>query len=135
VQKSFAFVRDVLTPVAVLLIGGLVAYDHLAGREPAAGPAVNGRAVGRAFAPTMAPRFGDAWLAAADALEKGKTVAEAQATLQATWQESRAKAFAAVVAPEFRKVMPEGSEPTDPARRAEVIKLWRDFASGLKGGR
>jgi hypothetical protein len=68
-------------------------------------------------------------------MEQGKTVTEAQSALQTTWQEARIKAFTTRIAPEFSKVLPEGQEPTNPADRAEVVKLWRDFAAGLKGGR
>ena len=125
-----------LTPLAVLVLAGVVAYDHLApGPRPPRRRRSTARRLGRSFAPAAASNLGDGWLAAADALEQGKTVADAQAALQAAWQDARIKAFAAKVAPEFARVLPEGAEPTDPAKRAEVVKLWRDFAAGLKGGR
>ena len=135
-QKIGSFIQGVLTPLAVLILAGIVAYDHLEGRGPAAPrPLVNGKALGRSFAPTVSSCLGDAWLAAANALEQGKDISEAQAALQSAWQDSRIKAFSAKVAPEFVKVLPEGLEPTDPSKRAEVVQLWRDFAAGLKGGR
>ncbi len=134
--KFGVFFRDFLTPMILLALAGVVAYDHLSPREPAvASPVVNGKTLGRKFAGTVASSFGDAWLSAANTLEQGKTVADAQAAMQASWQEGRAKAFSAQVAPEFSKVLGEGAEPTDPTKRAEVVKLWRDFATGLKGGR
>ena len=134
--KFASFIQSVLTPLAVLLLAGVVVFDHIEARNPA-GPrqVVNGKALGRSFAPTVSSSLGDAWLAAADALEQGKDISEAQAALQAAWQGARVKAFSAKVAPEFVKVLPEGLEPTDPAKRAEVVQLWRDFAAGLKGGR
>ncbi len=135
-QKIGSFIQCILTPMAVLLLAGVVVHDHLEGNGPL-GPesAVNGKLLGRSFAPTVASNLGDAWLAAANALEQGKTVPEAQAALQLAWQDARVKAFSAKVAPEFIKVLPEGQEPNTPAARAEVVKLWRDFAAGLKGGR
>ena len=135
-QKIVSFIQSVLTPLAVVVLAGVVAYDHLAPRGPAVPQSiVNGKALGRAFAPSVSSSLGDAWLAAADELEQGKGMSDAQTALQAAWQDARTKAFAAKVAPEFSKVLAEGSEPTDPAKRAEVVKLWRDFAAGLKGGR
>ena len=135
-QKIGSFVQTILTPVAVLVLAGVMLHDRYSTPSPAVPvPFVNGKALGRTFAPMVASNLGDAWLAAADALEKGKTIPEAQATLQAAWQEARIKSFVAKVAPEFRKVLAEGQEPTNPAERAAVVQLWRDFAAGLKGGR
>ncbi len=135
-NKIASFIQGVLTPLAVLVIAGVVAYDHFVPPVPATPQSiVNGKALGRSFAPSVSSSLGDAWLAAADALEQGKDIADAQTSLQAAWQAARIKAFTAQVAPEFSKVLPEGAEPTDPSKRAEVVKLWRDFAAGLKGGR
>ncbi len=135
-QKIGSFIQSILTPLALLLLAGVVVHDHFESVAPS-GPrtTVNGKALGRSFAPTVASNLGDAWLAAADAIEQGKTISEAQAALQLAWQDARIKSFTAKVAPEFMKVLPEGQEPTNPAERAEVVKLWRDFAAGLKGGR
>jgi hypothetical protein len=135
-QKIGSFIQSILTPLAVVLLSAVVVNDHLGSLVPSAPqPAVNGKALGRHFAPSVASNLGDAWLAAADALEQGKTVSEAQAALQLAWQDARIKAFSSQVAPEFVKVLPEGQEPSDSAHRGEVVKLWRDFAAGLKGGR
>ena len=135
-SKLGSFFRDFLTPTLLLIVGGVVAYDHVVPRElSVAGPVVNGKNLGRKFAPTVAGSLGDAWVAAADALEQGKPMADAQSAMQARWQDGRTKAFALQVAPEFSKVLSEGVEPADPVKRAEVVKLWRDFATGLKGGR
>ena len=135
-QKIGSFVQAILTPVAVLLLAGVVIHDHFSIPGPS-GPAqvVNGKALGRSFAPSVTSDLGDAWLAAADALDKGKTIPEAQAALQAAWQAARIQSFTAKIAPEFNKVLREGQEPTNPAERADVVKLWHDFAAGLKGGR
>jgi hypothetical protein len=134
-SKILGFFRDLLTPLAVLILAGVVAYDHFAPKSAPAPSTVDGQALGLGFAPTLASSLGDAWLIAADALESGKSVGEAQKALQDAWKEARVKAFAAKVAPEFALVLSEGTEPTAPAKRAEVVKLWRDFASGLKGGK
>jgi hypothetical protein len=135
-QKFSSFIQSTLTPVAVLLIAGVLVHDHFQpGGPPGPVAIVDGRALGRSYAPSVAANLGDAWLAAANALEQGKSVSEAQTALQTTWQDARVRAFSAKVAPEFRKVLPEGQEPASPAARAEVVKLWRDFAAGLKGGR
>ncbi len=98
-------------------------------------PAVDGATLGRAYATTVVATLSDAWNAAADALVRGQTMAEAQATLQQNWQAARAKAFVASVAPEFARALPEGDEPKDDAQRDAVVALWRAFARGLKGGR
>ncbi len=134
--KIGSFFRDYLTPLVVLFVGGVVAYDHLVPKvTPLPSPLVDGKALGRTFAPSTSSSLGEGWQAAADALEKGKSIADAQSALQDAWKDARVKAFSARVAPEFARVLTEGAEPTDPAKRAEVVKLWRDFASGLKGER
>jgi hypothetical protein len=135
-QKIGSFLQTILTPLAVIILAGVVAYDHVSGDHSSdSRSVVNGKALGRSFAPIVATNLGDAWLAAADALEQGKSIPEAQAALQAAWQDARIKSFAAKIAPEFIKVLPEGHDPTNLALRADVVKLWRDFATGLKGGR
>ena len=135
--KVGRFFCDFMTPILVVLLGGVVAYDHLVVRPTAESPAVvvNGKVLGRKFAGPVASAFGDAWAVAANTLEQGKSVNEAQAALQARWQDGRAQAFATMVTPEFAKILPEGTEPATPLQRGEVVKLWRDFAAGLKGAR
>lgn len=128
--------KDALTPLAILLLAGVVVYDHVSGRPgPAPAPTVNGLALGKAYAPVLLTTYADSWLAAAKTLEEGKPVAEAQKTLQETWKEARIKAFTAEVAPGFAVVLPEGTEPANAAKRAQVAELWRAFAKGLRGGR
>jgi hypothetical protein len=127
-------IKDILTPLAVLVLAGVVALEHLAHRQaptPPPVPTVSGQALGRAYAPLLLASYSDAWLAAAQALEEGKPVAEAQKTLQETWKDARVKAFTNHVGSSFARVLPEGAEPTTPEQRAEVVKLWRDFARGL----
>jgi hypothetical protein len=126
--------KDIVTPLVVLVLAGVVIFDHLAHRQaptPPLAPTVNGQALGRAYAPLLLASYSDAWLAAAQTLEDGKPVAEAQKTLQDTWKDARVKAFTNHVGSRFALVLPEGAEPTTAAQRAEVVKLWRDFAHGL----
>ena len=115
----------------------MVGYDHLKPNNGVAPmpAAVDGVKLGRAYAPALAPALGEAWEAAAGAIEAGKGMGEAQETLQATFKAARVKAFTDKVAPEFAKVLAEGAEPKDAAARSEVANLWRGFARGLKGGR
>jgi hypothetical protein len=132
-------ILSVLT-VAVIYLGYQV--GHLAApaanvipSPPAPVAAADGVALGRSYAPVLASTYGDGWTAAADSLEKGGAVGDAQKALQDTWRDARERAFAARVTPAFARVLPEGAEPSTPEKRAEVVKLWRDFARGLKGGK
>jgi hypothetical protein len=132
-------IKDRLFLCLGLALAALLAYDilsriHHEGTTPAP-TAVDGAALGRAYAPTVVSTLADAWTAAADTLAQGKSVVEAQAALHASWEASRAKVFVSNVAPALAKVLPEGSDPKDDAQRAEVVALWRAFARGLKGGR
>jgi hypothetical protein len=129
-------VKDFLTPAAILLMAGVMLYDHLKSpAPPAPNPAINGEALGRAYSKVLTSSYSDAWLAAAKALEDGKTIADAQKVLQDAWKDSRVKAFRAEVQPGFAVILPEGTEPTNAAKRSEVAGLWRAFAQGLKAGR
>jgi hypothetical protein len=130
------FLKEYLTPLAMLVMSGVMLYDHLSPRVgPAPDPTVNGATLGRAYSSVLVSAYADGWLAAAKTLEEGKPVAEAQKALQDTWKDARVKAFKAEVQPGFSLVLPEGTEPTDASKRAQVAELWRAFAKGLKGGR
>jgi hypothetical protein len=128
--------KEILTPASILILAGVVLFDHLAPyRVPAPAPVIDGVVLGKAYAPVLLSTYGDAWQAAAKTLEEGKPVAEAQKTLQETWKDARVKAFKTHVASSFALVLPEGTEPTTPEKRSQVVKLWRTFAQGLKDGR
>lgn len=130
--------KDWLILVLGMVLAALMTFEvvtRLPHPAPSPSSVVDGAKLGRAYAPEVISTLSDAWNAAADTLAQGKTVAEAQATLQQTWQAGRAKAFAATVAPAFAAALPEGAEPKDDAQRARVAALWRAFARGLKGGR
>ena len=91
--------KEALTPLAILLLAGVVVYDHVVTRPAVApAPAVNGTALGKTYAPALLASYADAWTAAAKVLEDGKPIAEAQKTLQETWKEALIKAFTAEVA-------------------------------------
>ncbi len=133
-------IKEFLMPLALVLLAGVVLYDHIFARpvsapHPSPPATVNGSTLGKAFAPILLATYSDAWLAAARTLEAGKPVAEAQTALQSTWKDERVKAFTDHVSPSFTQVLPEGTEPTTPEKRAEVVRLWRAFAQGLKAGR
>jgi hypothetical protein len=128
--------KDALTPLVMVILTGTVLYDHFSPRQvPAPTPKVNGVHVGKMYAPVLVSTYADAWLAAAKDVEDGKSIGEAQKTLQETWKAARVKAFTEEVGPCFALVLPEGTEPTTPEKRAQVVELWRAFAKGLKGGR
>ncbi len=130
-----AVVKDWLTPLALVVMSGVMLHDHLSPQVvPAPAPAVNGVTLGRTYAPVLLAGYADAWVAAAKALDEGKSVSDAQKALQDTWKDARIKAFRQEVMPGFAVVLPEGTEPTDPVKRSQVADLWRSFAKGLKGG-
>ncbi len=70
--------------------------------------------------------------AAADALEAGGKVGDADVALQTIFQAERRRAFADDAAPAFAALVPEGAEPKTPEIRTKYVKLYRDFAQGLK---
>ena len=92
-------------------------------------------ALGKTYAPFVVTTYADAWLAAANALEDGKTAGETQEIFQTTWKAGRTRAFQEHVAPTLQKLLPGGTEPADPATRSRVASHWRAFARGLRSGR
>ncbi len=128
-------IRESFLAVAVLVMGVVVAYDHFHGRVDPSNPdttTVNGVALGKEYAPMLAAAYAQGWEAAAIAIESGKTVSEAQQSLQASWRESLNTSFRTTVEPGFGVVLPAGTEPTDQAKRKQVADLWRAFARGLR---
>ena len=124
--------------VPFVVIAALAATVHTAWQEGPGSklaPGVDAVALGRAYAPVLAGTYADAWLAAADTLERGGSVAQSQKALQDAWTAARVRAFKARVAPAFSMVLPEGAEPADAAERLRVAATWRAFASGLRKAR
>ena len=133
----FKALRDFATPVALMVVAGVLLFVHYSGPGPPPTPdaTVNGAALGRAFAPKLVAGYAEAWVAAAKVIEDGGTVAAAQGVLRDAWLKSRNDAFTTEVEPGFAIVLPAGTEPADAAKRRQVALLWRSFASGLKGGK
>jgi negative regulator of sigma E activity len=128
--------------VAVVVLGGgflavAAGWRHLNPPAPGPSPAptlpFDAAKLGQSFAPVTSANDADGWDAAADRLEQGGTMADAQAAKQDVSKASRVKAFNAIVAPDFSRVIPVGSEPKDAAQRAEVVAMFRQFANGLRG--
>ncbi len=92
-------------------------------------------ALGKAYAPFVVTTYADAWLAAATALEDGKSVSETQEIFQSTWRAGRTRAFQNHAAPGLARLQPEGTEPAGPAARKRLASHWRAFARGLRSGR
>ena len=127
--------RDYATPVSVLILAGVMLFDHFTQPTiPAPAPTLDGQSLGKAYAPALVTTYADAWIAAAQSLEEGKSVADSQKALQDAWKDGRTKAFKAKVEPSLAQILPAGQEPSDPAKRAQVAALWRAFASGLRAG-
>lgn len=124
--------RDFAPAAVILAAAGWFAYDRLGPGPAPPDPRVNAATLGKSYAPKLADACADGWESAAATLESGKTVAESLAAFKAAWSDSLRKAFASEVKPTFALVLPEGTEPADAAKRAEVVKLWRDFAAGLR---
>jgi hypothetical protein len=130
--------KDYATPIAVLILAAVMLFDHCTQITVVpSDPSVNidAGALGKAYATDLVATYADAWNAAATTLEQGKTVSEAQKALQDTWKDGRTKAFKAKVEPALSQMLPEGTEPADAAKRAQVVQLWRAFAKGLTKAR
>ncbi len=130
--KSF---RVVLLTVTLLLSGRaiLAGNGELLGSVTREVAPPDARALGKAYAPVLATTYADGWVAAAKALEDGKSVEECRKVLQETWKGSRQRSFQAILQPDFSKVLSEGTEPADVTQRARVAAFWKSFASGLRG--
>jgi hypothetical protein len=133
-------VRDAVFATTLVILSGVVAYDHTAGHRwpsPDAAPgngAADGVALGKAYAPGVLSASADGWEAAAAALAAGQSVNECQKVLYSVRAQSLQKSFAPF-APKLSAVLPEGTEPRDDAHRAQVVAFWRAIARGLRGGR
>lgn len=95
--------------------------------------AATAEVLGRGYAPALLVTYAEAWEAAAEAVVKGATVADAQTVHQNTWKASRTKAFRERLGTAFATVLPEGAEPETPEERRQVAEFWKAFARGLRG--
>ena len=109
--------KDYLTPVSVLLLAGVIVFDHLSPRvAPSPEPTVNGETLGRAYSPILAATYATAWEAAAQEIEQGKPVAEAQQVFQSTWQDERSRHSNPRFSPASRLSFPKApNRPTRPS--------------------
>ncbi len=130
-----AVLREWATPILLFfLILTLIAVKFWP--VPSSDPTlIDGVTLGRQYAPILVNTYSLAWDTAADNLAQGKTVSESQKAMQDTWKALRLKAFDLKVTPVLSQVLPEGTEPRDQAHRAQVARLWHDFAKGLRRGK
>ena len=127
--------RAMAAPVMILLLSVVLLYDRLKTEVLIqADPSSSALDLGKSYGPVLVATYSDAWIAASKAFEDGKSVAEAQEVLQSTWKEERIKAFRARIQSRMSLILPEGTEPSTPEQRSQVVKFWRNFAIGLKGG-
>ena len=127
-----------------LAVGAL----HVRAPEPAPAPApapapddieaqaaTGAIAVGKSYAPSLVASYASGWDAAANALESGASVLDSQRALQDTFLKARQQAFALKMTPALNRILPEGSEPADPAMRKAVAGYWRNIARGLRNAK
>ncbi len=115
--------------VAIIVLGVLQAWPYVAPYLPRPDPLV---AVGKAYRAPLAQSYAASWDAAAQVVESGGKVADAQAALQTAWLKGRTDSFNARVAPALAAVLPEGQEPADAGQRSRAVASWRSFARGLR---
>ena len=129
--------RDILLTALLLIAGASVVQDRLTNDHAAAASprVINAAALGKSYRFMLATTYADGWVAAAKALEDGKTIQEAQQMLQDTWKKSRNETFRTQLRPSFTKILPEGTEPASAEQRTRVATFWRSFAAGLRGTR
>jgi hypothetical protein len=97
--------------------------------------AADGAQLGRDFAPQVAKALADGFEAFAADVEAKKTMVAADGDLKAVFNRNNNKAFNTAVAPAFAALVPAGTEPKDDETRTAIVRLARDFAKGLRGGR
>ena len=74
--------QTVLTPLSILVLAGVLLFLHFAPAPTApVQPTVNGVALGKSYAKTLAATYAEGWDLAAKTLEDGKSVADAQKAL------------------------------------------------------
>jgi hypothetical protein len=91
------------------------------------------QAVIRSYVTGSRLAYADAWDAAAGALESGQTVSQAMDVLGKTLGTKRSASFESTIKPQLVSLLPEGAEPTDAAKRAQVVAFWRSIAAAIRG--
>ena len=91
--------------------------------------------VGRQLAPIVVESLAKGFDKEADLLEQGKSVGDANNALKETDDAERQAAFAKVGVPFLEKIVPDGKEPENDAKRKEFIEAHRKIAEGLREGK
>lgn len=140
--------RPPANPVVVILLSvvlTLVAVDLYQRHEakpgpapaPAPAPAVDSHFVGiaRQVEPTIAPAYGQAWLAFSQALDAGQSFSAAMKTLEDKWNAGRQSVAGPLLA-EMAKIVPNGTADAavTPSQRAAASAAARGIAQGLNKG-
>lgn len=94
-------------------------------------PAADAVKVGHGYGVTLAKTYASAWRKAADDVDAGKSIDEAQSNLQSAWEASRVAEGTKQVTPMFAAIIPEGSEG-DSTSRPKWTATARQFATGLE---
>ncbi|MDG3005515.1 hypothetical protein [Paludisphaera mucosa] len=93
----------------------------------------NTAAAGKSYPKALAAVYADAWRKGADALEAGRSVADALGVVGEAWRSGRTTLFDRVVGPAFAVVVPEGTPESDVSKAAktQLASHWRAFAAGM----
>jgi hypothetical protein len=102
--------------------------------NPTPAPTTDWNAVGKAYLPALGSAYASAWEQGAAGLEAGQGIDVSLGVVASQWASGRTKLFGELVAPEFEKVIPEGTADADisPVQRAALAEAWRAFAASLK---
>lgn len=90
--------------------------------------------LGARYGPEMCAAYAKAWDSAAPTIESTGDVGAALDLVGKSWESGRTSLFTSEVSPEFVKIVPEGTAPSDVTdqQRADLAKAWREFAEGLR---
>lgn len=128
--------RDVSIGAAVLLAALGFFYGQWSQSDRRRPESIDAVALGAEFAPMLAVALADGFEAGATVLEgPGGSVALGIEKQKEVAEAAKDRAFEAKVGPAFALIVPDGAEPTDQYKRAELARVWRDFARGLRKGR
>ena len=119
--------------IASLLI---IAATHTPKPNPTPRPDAHaGVKVGRQLAPIVVESLAKGFDREAELLEQGKSVGDANKALRDTDDAERQTGFAKVGAPFLEKIVPDGKEPENDAKRKEFAEAHRKIAEGLREGK
>lgn len=123
-------------PTFVIVVVSASVGAFLAGRrssEPASPAVERVSAIGRTYPRELGNVYAEAWIKGAEALDAGLAVPDSLDVVAREWSAGRIALFDREVAPEFSKVIPEGTPEGEisAADKAALASLWRAFAAGL----